>query len=85
MAWSVEMSNMSMPSPLAMVKNISAFSPMSLSVARIRPTGVPVWDDSRTLNWNIPEQKQMNTTFSGVPVQMISAVFPLSQGKELNK
>lgn len=48
---SVEMSNMSMPSPLTMVKYISAFFPMSLSVALILPTGVPDLDDSGTLNW----------------------------------
>ena len=66
-AGSVEMRNTSMPSPLAMVKNISALRPVSLSVARMRPTGVPVGDDSRTLNWNIPEQSQRGAQIRAWP------------------
>lgn len=49
-ALSVKISNVSKPSPLTMVKYISAFSPTSLSAALIRPTGVPDSDDSGTLN-----------------------------------
>lgn len=49
-ALSVKISNVSKPSPLTMVKYISAFFPTSLSAALIRPTGVPDLDDSGTLN-----------------------------------
>lgn len=48
---SVEISNTSKPSPLTMVKYISAFLPMSLSMALTLPTGEPYLKDSGTRNW----------------------------------
>lgn len=57
-SWSVMTSNISCPSPSVMLYSISAFSPMSASLALILPIGVPGGEDSGVLNWYVPIKHQ---------------------------
>lgn len=54
----VVMSNMAPPSPGTMVYSTSAFFPMSKSWALILPTTDPTAEDSGTLRWKKPVNKQ---------------------------
>lgn len=54
----VVMSNMAPPSPGTMVYSTSAFFPMSKSWALILPTADPRAEDSGTLRWKKPVNKQ---------------------------
>lgn len=54
----VVMSNMAPPSPGTMVYSTSAFFPMSKSWALILPTADPTAEDSGTLKWKKPVNKQ---------------------------
>ena len=82
---SVLMSNVSLPSPSMMLYLISALTPMSLSLAQIRPTTDPTGADSGTLIWYSPEKKTLTESSSSCHTSSIcfTLICPLDGAKPL--